>query len=499
MELIRQTERYLSAAVSRTILQEQTGEAIVPDSSPDVERILGASGQVLLRSKECRAGSVSLSGGVRVTVLYVPEGEHLPRALELYLPFTARLDDPALEPEDQVITEGLVRAADARPINSRKVLVRVNLALRVRACRSAEEEIVCGVPEAEGLQARKTVLPLTVPVCAGEKAFSVTDEAELPAGRTAAQVYQWYAWPELTEARVVGERGVFRGSVNVRALYRSGEDQVEAWNFSAPFSQFADLPGAQEGDELAVTLAMTGAELELGAAPGNRLLYSFGLTAQCVASARKTVTLIEDLYSTRGPLELQCRALTMENRLDRQLQLQTARQSVPADAARVLDAQVLLDEPQIDRDGDMITVTVPAVVSLVYQDAAGGLQGAAKQTQVKQTLRLAQDCTCRASACLSGETVTAAGPEGMEVRFGVLFELLSYSAQAPEGVWSAEQAEDGEPEPRPSVIVRALEEDETLWDVAKACRTTVKAIQEANGLTGEDAPAGRLLLIPRAG
>ena len=50
----------------------------------------------------------------------------------------------------------------------------------------------------------------------------------------------------------------------------------------------------------------------------------------------------------------------------------------------------------------------------------------------------------------------------------------------------------------PSLVLRSLGPEETLWDLAKHCRSTVPMILAANGLEGEeDAEAGHLLLVPR--
>ena len=57
-------------------------------------------------------------------------------------------------------------------------------------------------------------------------------------------------------------------------------------------------------------------------------------------------------------------------------------------------------------------------------------------------------------------------------------------------------SERREPDPdRPSVIVRAKKPDETLWDIAKYCGSTVSAIQRLNKLEIEP-EENRLLLIP---
>ena len=53
-----------------------------------------------------------------------------------------------------------------------------------------------------------------------------------------------------------------------------------------------------------------------------------------------------------------------------------------------------------------------------------------------------------------------------------------------------------EPDPeRPSVIIRSRRPEESLWDIAKYCGSTVSAIQRLNKLESEP-EENRLLLIP---
>ena len=54
---------------------EEAAETVIPDTMPDVERVLCAGGTAIIRSKEVQEGRVSLTAGVAATVIYTPEGE----------------------------------------------------------------------------------------------------------------------------------------------------------------------------------------------------------------------------------------------------------------------------------------------------------------------------------------------------------------------------------------------------------------------------------------
>ena len=71
---------------------EQAAETVVPDTMPDVERILCADGIVIIRSKEVNEGRVNVSAGVAATVVYAPEGGGKPLSINAVVPVELELD-----------------------------------------------------------------------------------------------------------------------------------------------------------------------------------------------------------------------------------------------------------------------------------------------------------------------------------------------------------------------------------------------------------------------
>ena len=87
------------------------------------------------------------------------------------------------------------------------------------------------------------------------------------------------------------------------------------------------------------------------------------------------------------------------------------------------------------------------------------------------------------------------GADQMTVRAEVPVHTVATSEQEIGMVTALEPGQVREPDPaRPSLIL-CRSEGNGLWELARSCGSTVEAIQEANGLSGEPEP-GRMLLIP---
>ena len=80
----------LTAAVNEVQNSEQTQELRLPDGMPDVGKVLCAWGQTILRGKEWRSDSLTVSGGMLIWVLYTPEDGSECRIVDGWLPFQLR-------------------------------------------------------------------------------------------------------------------------------------------------------------------------------------------------------------------------------------------------------------------------------------------------------------------------------------------------------------------------------------------------------------------------
>ena len=71
---------------------EETAETIVPDYLPDIGRIVDVCGCLLLRSREIVDGRASVSGLLRMTLLYVAEDGQGLKSFAYTLPLEHTMD-----------------------------------------------------------------------------------------------------------------------------------------------------------------------------------------------------------------------------------------------------------------------------------------------------------------------------------------------------------------------------------------------------------------------
>ena len=143
MEFRQVRSPYLHCVLYETIRQEERGEAIVPDGTGDMERIVGCCADALMRSRQCQDEILSISGDVQVCVLYQAAGGDEPQELRMYLPFSLRRTVPAESCGCTVSCR--VSRAEAQMLGSRRVGVRVTLLFSLRVWSRREQ--LCFRPE----------------------------------------------------------------------------------------------------------------------------------------------------------------------------------------------------------------------------------------------------------------------------------------------------------------------------------------------------------------
>lgn len=504
MELVFQnkTSAFLRKTVCETRSQEQTAELIVPDSFPDCARIVVCCAEAVLRGKECRQGSVTVSGAIRAGVVYMPEEGDTPRALDAYVPFSMRIDCPAATETMQSILDLRVKSADARMIHSRKVLLRVNLGCQITGFEQEMETFYTLQDAPAAMQVKKQTYPLLLPAETAEKSFPVSEEIELPAGKAEIENICYYTvQPAITEKKLIGNKAVCKGMLSCKVVYQTAQGELESFTQQIPFSQYCQTQEDYDQDALTVLPMVTGAELEASAdGMGRKLQLNANLLLQALVQSTRSVELYEDAYATRGTLQPQWKEYALDCSLDRQQLRQTLRESFRAPVRAVVDSTLYLDYPEQMRTENGVQVKAPCTVNILYIDNDGALQGLTGRAQAASEIALSQNGVCTARVMAGADGFAAPGADGAEIRYDVVFELDSSAKETLRslcaGTLDEEQTRGA---PRPSVIVRRALDTQSVWELAKHYGTTVQAIAQANELTGEQAECGQLLLIPIEG
>lgn len=480
---------YLKPLLQEVQAQEQTQELRLTDGMPDIGKILGTWGQVILRGKEWMGDSVACNGGVMAFVLYEPEGGGDLHTMETWIPFQMKwnLDDGGRDGELQV--QCLLRFLDARSVSPRKMMLRCGVSGRMEAYRPETAMVSVPGEVPEDVQLLKNRYPVRFPKAAGEKTFQMEETLPLPNAR---ELVSCCLTPRLSETRLLSGKLVLRGSGGIHVVYRNGEGKLESRDLEIPVSQLTEPEGKFSPDAQAdAVMAVTNLETEL--VEGDQLRLKAGLLAQYVLDDREILELAEDVYSPRRTVEPIREELELPRILERKQVSVPVRQMLRQSASQIADVTYLPDFPVLRR-GEPLQAELPGSFQVLSYDENGNLNTALARTEENWDMPLGENARVDATV-LPGTPPSATAGSGMELKGESVLSLQTSARHGMEMVTGLKLGEMQEPaQNRPSLILRRAG-DQGLWDIAKSTGSTMAAIRQANSLEGEPEES-QILLIP---
>lgn len=504
LELNRSELRGYDTVVDTTLFSEETLESIVPDACPDILRILETDGVVCVKSREAGEGRAEVRGVIRTTVLYLPEENHEICRMEVAIPFTCGIDHGGIGAAGVVQAVPRILSADTRAINPRKVYIRVELAMGVKAFMPCIHEIVsdCGAAQETGVQEKREKWQLYLTTTVQEKHFTFSDELSLPGSKPdlAGLLRQRMDFC-CSESKVIGNKLIFKGQVLLTILYKGSDGMPVTAPFELPFSQIMEVPGAAEEADCELNLLFNDFSCQPDPEDGRTLSVSMDLSAQAVLREERNLEVLTDLYSTDYELDTQMKQESFCRLGENGTRRLSVREVVetPVEVKSVVDCAVSVGQVSQKREGSQLILSADVRAAIFFRGEDDELYAMTKSIPASYQWEMAADCRCICRCQCPGELYATPTMGGVEVRFPLDFDCRTEVPQELSAVCEARLVDDQprDKAQRPSIILRMVEDGECLWDIAKAYATTEDDIRNANELADACLPVGKLLLIPK--
>lgn len=475
--------------------QEQTQEIRLPDAYPDIGKILGCWGRVLMRGKEWRGGSMGANGGVMTWVLYAPEDGTQPRVVDAWIPIQCRWDFPENADDGVMTLRPMLSALDCRSVSARKLMVRAGVDTYAQAMKKETMEVAEPMDVPTDIQLLRRSYPMELPMEAGEKQVQLDEHFALPENLPLIHKIVYYDMiPSIEEQKVLGNRLVFRGQMDVHMMYMTEEGQLHQWDTDVPFSQYTELDGDYGTNATAwIMPIMTAMEMDI--TEPQQLNIRAGIANQYTIFDRTVLDVVEDAFSPSRDVVPVVEQMQFPALLDSmQMQLQ-AEGTLNGEAQRILLASPRTEYPVIRMNGDCLQLRMDGQFQTLYENAEGQMSTESLRFNSMLPVPSATENQTELWLQESSQPELLPTADGFNVISSYPVTVQTYSGRTLPMVTELDVGQQREADPdRPSILLRRAG-DEGLWAIAKGYGSTVDAIMEANQLSGEP-ENGQMLLIP---
>lgn len=486
MELEQKRIVYCRRQLAQTSTCTETTDCIVPDTFPDVGRVVYACGTAAVGDHAPQSGRLLVSGTVQAVVLYEPENGSGLRRLEVPLSFAHIEECAQLDSSSVCLVECSVSSVETTVVNSRKLSISVDLVLAVECY----EKTACDYTEsiADGrLELLADTCEAILPDEAQTFSFSVLED--IPAEETdGLSLLKRSCSLHITECRAMRDRIVVRGEAELRCLVMQLDEAVRTISKTTPFTQVFEMSGALEEDTPDAQLAVRSFDYRIAA--DNALSCTVNADALVLLRRSHTLHCITDFYLPGALLQTQEGSVTLySSPAPRPFSAESTESVQTAShVSHVVCADAVCCGVRSVEKG----MQVSAAVQVLYLDDEQRLCSLHRVlpltfTGIGYGSCLTPALSVRAQAVGEhGLTLTVTAEGACEGETPLTLRHLCSVEQ------TERQADTGV-----TLLVRHISGEAKLWDIAKDCGSTRAAICAANDLPPETAAVSdTMLLVP---
>lgn len=493
MELIRNSIACYDIILDKVSTYEESTDAIVPDTYPDIARIAYADGVINMKEESVQNDRILVSGAVNTTVLYQPEGETGLRRLDVPVSFAYIEEVRGCNSESKCFVRCTVTAVKAHAVNSRKMSVTVKLCFEITAYQQSE---LCYTQSIQPANEQLEVLYQTEDINLLKKVknceFTILDDLEWKHSED-LELLHTDCMLKQTEARSNNGRLLLRGEALMQMLMRDDTGAIEQVTKTVPFTQMLDIDGILEGEKVEVRLAVCSLDCVL--APDDMLSIGIGVRGIVLTDEMNTVQTIRDLYERHHELGVQIKQLPIQTcKLGERFSADSSENMpIGMKVMQYLSGKAVCTGIQIESPEQ---ARIKAEVDVLYLDEENSLF----QTHriVHFPVKLSNSDGVPPSDIQMQLTLNPSSEDSINlygVANGVYCGRKNKTIQDITAVNLGEKREKSMPDV--TLVLRRVDEGEQLWDIARQYATTMSAIKSANNLP-EDTKAlkEQMLLIP---
>lgn len=494
-------------AVTETLLDTSAEQSLeldflLPDYEPEVFRILKTRVTPVIQQIQVNKNRLELSGVCNVSVLYLSERQDSLQAARQAAPFSKTLELKKL-PDSECSIQCVPRCyfVNARAVSSRRLEVRCGLSLRTRVTAQTTKPVVASA-QGCGVQIHGKKVFCSQNRILASKTFTMSEDLELGQAKPAfgSLLDAWHSLV-LTEKKMMENRVICKGDLVTRVLYcPEGGGAPEWMEWSEPVSQILDLNGIQDDDICDIHAERINASFEPIRDDGDcrRLSAEWTITISATAERNSEIQLNDDAFSCQYASSPVIETVTLSRACNAICQIVpvTGMMEIP----QLENLCGLLASPgeysSRAEDGKLI-LSGTVEVTAIYM--TGGTMAVSDKSILYEAV-LDQQCAGEISffptvSVVSTEGTLTSGGVDLRIQLNVCGTVCQ---PVDEKLLTGLQVDEDKTLERSGAALRICyaEPGESLWEIARRCRTSLPAIMQENDLQSETILERQMLLIP---
>lgn len=493
MEKLTQTAIWRRAEDVQAIHTECSKDFILPDSYPDIRKILYTSGTLCPERSYIENGRFSDGGTLICRVLFSDENDEL-HTVSFTLEYTASTPIKEESGEAMVSADELLQNISARALNPRKLSIKGKLEIipRIYYERDAGPRISDEISDAS-IEKKTKLLPFWAVSRVSERSLEASEDLTLPGDAGLQEIVFSHLNMGSPSCEALQGSIRFTGEATLELLYRTADRSLRFAELPIPFHSSIDANVTPDAlcmvKLIPEALTCVPTEDAAGEVHGIELDFSYSVCAWIAVPAE--CVQVVDCYSVACATTVEEGRATVVDSLRKTAKQQRRMLAAPSDGLKKCIrsfAKISIDSRE-KSEGKLILHCI-AEVTLLGIDGQGTPMTLNLTEAFPWEVEDADDVCILLSA--TADPVTEAAE--VKVTLTVSAELMAWQNREASYITALLPTSDQAPQKRSAVTLCYPHPGEGLWEIAKRYRLPQSVLLAANTI-GEGA-LPQVLLIP---
>lgn len=481
-------------------------DVIVPDSKPDIAKVLQLSAYPKITGCETRSGRVIVSGTIKYNILYLADNEEkCVKSITSSCEFSNIVRENDIGDSMLTFADVDVSELNCSVANCRKLTIRTSLCMNVRVYSCYDLDLVCAM---EGACTKTRTLSSSVIRAHSQNTATITDSFQLAPGKAdICEVLKADATITDSEVKVIDDKAIVKGLARVSVLYLS-ESGIEYAQSEMSFAHILEADGIRDDMDCEYCVKLIDIDAyssENTEGKRNTFELSAELFFRVIARRSESIECVTDAFLPHGNLECKYSPVCVDDvetiiRKDADFREKlTLPESMPPIRSIYQVIARPFTESCISENGYLRTTGYTEVYLLYLTEDEDSPVYSYKADIDFSVVCESPGCSLvpMADSRLRNISYTIDSDRCVELRGCVDINVQCIRSNETDVLYSAEEGEYV-PQSRPSIIVSCICGNRTLWDIAKEYSVSPEKILAANALESEsDIATNCALIIPK--
>lgn len=486
----------------------------VPDTKPDVEKIVESRGEVHIDEIEILTDRIRIRGIFLVQILYMSaEKEQRISCMEHEFSLEEFMNVEGAQSTDIAKVTVDLEDLTVSVINSRKCGIRSVLFFHISISETKFMECSVGVEKKDLVQCLYEPMPMTEVVMYKKDIQRIRADVSLPAGKPNIQEILWNSMQlRDVDVRMMEGKLLIRGELFLFVLYRSEDEQdsVQYYDWEIPFTNELECSDSQENliGNISVTLGNHQSTIkpDLDGEPRDVEVDAV-LELDLKAYREFQMPILKDMYANHRKLKLKTRPVKFENLIFQNNAKTKVNHRIPSaeDPHKLLqvlnvEGTVRIEDFRLEEKGIETEGLIFCKILYIAGDDGAPIQS--KEVVIPfdymvETQSVDPSNRCEIRGVLEQIGGYVVDGNELEIRVVAGIYVTGFSQVDMKMIDDVEDLpyEEEELAKIPSMTGYVVKQGDTLWEIAKRYGTTISKMKQYNDNVEEPLEIGQKLFL----